>query len=370
MTPVPWYCLAAHFMSASSIAITGVSGNLGQRLLPMLHGKRILGLDMREPAGELPTNFTFESLDLGKESSCDAMIRLFREHRVDTVVHLAFVLDPLRQGILDHKRMWQINVVGTARVMEAVTEINRLAPGTIRRVIAISSVSAYGPELPENVTEEHPLKAHTLTYAVHKKEMDEVVRRRAETLEGCEVVVLRPHIFVGKSVQNYMAGSLKGDAYGRGRIGKRMQEKGERLPMLLPAGDEYLQKKFQFVHVDDISRLIKHLLGEDEHPGVKVFNVAARGATMTIRECAQLGDAKLIRVPTRLLTKTLISLAWKFGISSVPPDSFPYLCGTYTMDTTRLQRYLGPAYESVIRYTNESALRETFATAVDAAHHA
>ena len=367
MTTVSWYCLAAHFMSASSIAITGVSGNLGQRVLPILHGKRVLGMDMRAPVGELPPSFTFEQLDLGKETSCDAMIRLFREHRVDTVVHLAFVLDPLRQGILDRKRMWQINVAGTARVMEAVTEINRLAPGTIRRVIAISSVSAYGPELPENVTEEHPLKAHTLTYAVHKKEMDEVVRRRAEALEDCEVVILRPHIFIGKSVQNYMAGSLKGDAYGHGRIGKRMQEKGERLPMLLPRGEEYLQKKFQFVHVDDVARLIKHISAEEARPGLRVFNVAARGATMAIGECAQLGNAKLVRIPTRILTKLLVSLAWKFGISSVPPDSFPYLCGTYTMDTTRLQRYLGPAYENVIRYTNESALRATFAGDAEAA---
>jgi len=354
-------------MSASSIAITGVSGNLGQRLLPMLHGRRILGLDMRAPAGEVPSSFTFEQIDLGKEMSCDAMIRLFREHRVDTVVHLAFVLDPLRQGILDRKRMWQINVAGTARVMEAVAEINRLAPGTIRRVIALSSVSAYGPELPENVNEDHPLCAHTLTYAVHKKEMDEVVRRRAEALDDCEVMVLRPHIFVGKSMQNYMAGSLKGDAYGNGRIGRRMQEKSERLPMLLPAGDEYLQKKFQFVHVDDVARLIRHILGEDERPGVKVFNLAARGAPMTIGECAQLGDAKLIRIPTRMLTKMVVALAWRFGISSVPPDSFPYLCGTYTMDTTRLQRYLGPAYENVIRYTNESALRATFAADAEAA---
>ena len=354
-------------MSASSIAITGVSGNLGQRLLPMLHGKRILGLDMRAPAGEFPSSFTFEHMDLGKETSCDTMIRRFREHRVDTVVHLAFVLDPLRQGILDQKRMWQINVAGTARVMEAVAEINRLAPGTIKRVIALSSVSAYGPNLPENVTEDHPLNAHTLTYAIHKKEMDEVVRRRAEAMDDCEVVVLRPHIFVGKSMRNYMAGSLKGDAYGNGRIGRRMQEKGERLPMLLPAGDEYLQKKFQFVHVDDVARLIKHIVGEDERPGVKVFNLAARGATMTIGECAQLGGARLIRIPTRMLTKMVVALAWKFGISSVPPDSFPYLCGTYTMDTTHLQRYLGPAYENVIRYTNESALRATFAADADAA---
>lgn len=328
----------------------------------MLDGKRVLGIDMKAPAAELPANLAFVQLDLGKESACHEMVRLFKEHRVDTVIHLAFVLDPLRTGVLDPQRMWQINVAGTARVVEAIAEINRVHEGRIRRLIALSSVSVYGPELPENVTEDHPLNAHTLTYAVHKKEMDEVVRRRAESLGECEVVLLRPHIFLGHTMQNYMAGSIKGDAYGHGKLGRRMQEKGSRLPMLLPAGDQYLRKRFQFIHVDDVARLIKHIVGEDEKAGMKVMNVAARGEPLTLEECARLGNAKLVRIPTRWLTHRVVSLAWRLGISSVPPDSFPYLCGSYTMDTSRLQRYLGPAYENVIRYTNTSALQETFAT--------
>ena len=44
------------------------------------------------------------------------------------VVHLAFVMDAVRTGILDRDRMWQVNVAGTARVMEAVTEANREWP--------------------------------------------------------------------------------------------------------------------------------------------------------------------------------------------------------------------------------------------------
>jgi nucleoside-diphosphate-sugar epimerase len=347
-------------VSGSSIAITGISGNLGQRLLPLLQRRRVLGLDMRPPACELPPSFSFEQIDLGKESSCNEMIRLFRKHQIDTIVHLAFVLDPLRTGVLDPKRMWQINVAGTARVVEAISEINRLGTGQIKRLVGLSSVSVYGPELPENVTEDHPLNAHTLTYAVHKKEMDEVVRRRADTLGECEVVVLRPQIFVGHSMQNYMAGALKGDAYGRGWLGRRMQQKGSRLPMLLPRGDAYLRKNFQFVHVDDVARLIRHIISDSFSSETKVFNVAARGESLTIAEAADLSRAKLIRIPTRWLTRLSVALAWKLGISSVPPDAFPYLCGTYTMDTSRLRRYLGPAYEDVIRYTNKTALLEMF----------
>jgi nucleoside-diphosphate-sugar epimerase len=245
-------------------------------------------------------------------------------------------------------------------VMEAIAETNRVYAAPIRRFIAVSSVSVYGPDVPENVTEDHPLHAHTLTYAVHKKEMDEVVRRRAEALGNCDVMLLRPHIFVGKSMQNYMAGSLKGDAYGNGRIGRSMRINSSRLPMLLPSGNGYLHKKFQFIHVDDVARLITHATSQEEHPGIKVLNVAARGEAIEIGECARLTKAKIVRIPTRWLTQQMIKMAWDLGISSVPPDSFPYLCGSYTMDTSRLRQYLGSAYKDVIRHTNESALASMF----------
>ena len=51
---------------------------------------------------------------------------------------------------------------------------------------------------------------------------------------------------------------------------------------------------------------------------------------------------------------------WKFGISSIPPDALPYLIGSYTMDTSRLQQFLGAEYPRVIQYTVEDALRDSF----------
>ena len=40
-----------------SIIVTGISGNLGQRLLPMLSGFRVVGLDFRPPQTDLPLQF-------------------------------------------------------------------------------------------------------------------------------------------------------------------------------------------------------------------------------------------------------------------------------------------------------------------------
>src|SRR6266496_1393153 len=146
-----------------TIIVTGVSGNLGQRLLPQLPQATVVGIDVVPPA-EVHVD-RFVPLDLGKEESTRELFLLMRELQPASVVHLAFVIDPQRSGVLDVDRMWQINVAGTARVMEAVTEANRSAGAHIRQFIFPSSVSAYGSETPEAVTEDAPLEAHTLPYA-------------------------------------------------------------------------------------------------------------------------------------------------------------------------------------------------------------
>ena len=118
--------------------------------------------------------------------------------------------------------MWQINVAGTARVMEAMSVVNRTG-GNVRQFIFPSSVSAYGPETDGPVKEDAPLRAHTLPYAIHKRESDEVVRYRAESLGDCRIYILRPHIFTGASMQNYMVGALRGTPLGKSKRAARMR---------------------------------------------------------------------------------------------------------------------------------------------------
>src|SRR3954467_8283756 len=160
-----------------SVLVTGVSGNLGMRLLPLLADYAVIGVDMMAPA-DTSRLAHFEQLDLGTEASCPRLVQLLREFGVTTVIHLAFVIDPLRTGVLDTGRMWQINVAGTARVMEAIAEVNRQG-GSVKKFIFPSSVSAYGPDTPPLVTEDHALGAQSLPYAMHKQESDEVVQLRA-----------------------------------------------------------------------------------------------------------------------------------------------------------------------------------------------
>jgi nucleoside-diphosphate-sugar epimerase len=346
-------------MAKPVVVITGISGNLGTRLLPLLGSFSVIGVDVHPPRTD--AEMQFESLDLGQESSTRALYELLRDTRPHAVVHLAFVIDPVRTGVLDVDRMWQINVAGTARVMEAVTEVNRTADDGIRQFIFPSSVSAYGPDLPGLVTEDAPLAAHTLPYAIHKKESDEVVQQRCTALRGCSVYILRPHIFAGASVENYLMGAFRGTPNGKSERAEKMRKEGKRLPCMLPRGQRYLDNKLQFIHVDDMARLLKHILQrEPESQRLTVLNVAGRGEPLTFARCIEMAKAKLVRVPGKWAMRQILSLLWKYKISAIPPQAVPYMTGEYTMNTERLRRFLGPEYEHVMRYTITDAFADSF----------
>src|SRR5712691_9196985 len=151
-----------------TVLVTGIAGNLGLRLLPQLEDFFVVGVDINTPTTTAAVHFV--RLDLGLEESCRRLYHLLRETRPVALIHLAFVIDPVRTGILDLDRMWQINVAGTARVMEAITEANRNQDDGVRQFVFPSSVSAYGSDLPKPVTENFPLGGHTLPYVIHKKE--------------------------------------------------------------------------------------------------------------------------------------------------------------------------------------------------------
>jgi len=339
------------------VLVTGAAGNLGLRLLSQLPDFAVTGTDVARPATGALARFEF--INLGVEVSCVELIQLLREVQPTAVVHLAFVIDPVRTGVLDVERMWHINVAGTARVCEAIGEVNS-SGGEIRKFIYASSVSAYGPELPGEVNENYPLGGHTLPYAVHKRESDNVVQNRAGELGDCSTYILRPQIYAGKSMENYLVGAFRGTPSGRSDRAKRMRAAGRRLPVVLPLGRRYLDNAIQFIHVDDVARLIAWILRRDQQDDrLTILNVAGRGESLTFGECIRMSGNRLIQVPTKFLFNLILRLMWRSGISGIPPEASPYMTGAYAMDTARLKAFLGSDYEQVIQYTMRAAFEET-----------
>jgi nucleoside-diphosphate-sugar epimerase len=347
-----------------TVVVTGISGNLGVRLLRDIPDFDVFGLDLRpmreESAVDNQPAFHFQAIDLGDEAASRELIDLLRKSEAQSVVHLAFVIDPMRTGVLDVDRMWRINVAGTARVMEAISVVNRNG-GLIKKFVYVSSVSAYGSDLPRRVTEDHPLAGHTLPYAIHKRESDQVVQARAKSLGACSTYILRPHVFAGAPMRNYLVNILRGTPYGQGQLGRWMEKRGRKLPALIPYGRKYLQTRFQYVHVDDMARLVAWILRRpDVGQNLVILNVAGRGEPLTFQRCAEIAGTKIVRLPGKFGCRIALSLGWKLGISSVPSTAVPYFTGTYLMDTSRLREFLGKDYEDVIRHTCEEALADSF----------
>ena len=64
------------------VVVTGISGNLGARLLPLLKSFTVIGVDVSPPRTDSPLQF--ERMDLGEESSTRALYELLRDTRAST----------------------------------------------------------------------------------------------------------------------------------------------------------------------------------------------------------------------------------------------------------------------------------------------
>jgi len=343
-----------------TVLITGVSGSLGLRLLEQLEGFQVIGVDIRD----LPSAnsvFRFEKIDLAEERSCRQLLDLMRAYRPETVLHLAFVLDPLCSGLPDAKAMWNVNVVGTSRVIEAIAEHNRMVGG-VEKFVFSSSTAVYGPEPGKQVTEKSPLNAQGLGYALHQQEADQTVRDRAESLRRSKTYILRCHPYAGAGTHNYHLEALRGFPSGKGYWAERLRRNGTRLPLWLPSRGDHMEHRSQFVHVEDVARLLAHIASRKQSdPQLTVLNVAGRGDPIQLSKCLELAAAQVKRAPTKSLARQAVSWLWRLGISGFPPEALPYLLGSCTTDLAPLRVFLGEHYRSVIQYTCEEALRDAFA---------
>jgi nucleoside-diphosphate-sugar epimerase len=337
-----------------TILVTGISGNLGRRLLPLLAGYHIIGVDLNPPSTSDPVQFV--RMDLGEEESCRDLMLLLRDSRAVAVVHLAFVSEPAPSSTLDPDRIWRTNVAGSARVLEAIGETNRYEP-IVQKVIVPSSAMVYGPDLSEAATEDSLLAAHTLPYAEHKMEVEKVLQQRAPGLRGCSVYSLRSHTFGGRAIHNFVISAFRGERNGT-------PGKGKKAPYLLPLGDRYLNHRIQFIHVDDVARLVTYIIqrSDPETQRLTVLNVAGRGEPLTLARCFELARTPVRRLPGKAAFDLALRLYWKLGISALPPQAGPYITGEFTVNTERLREFLGDDYEKVIRYTCEEAFEDCLTT--------
>lgn len=300
------------------IAITGVSGYIGQRLLEAFEKDpdvdRVVGTDIAEPAAR-PPKLEFYRLNMIDPGLADVWAG------VDTVVHLAFVLNPMR----DDRLMHEINIGGFRNVLAAV------AATGVRKFVYPSSVSAYGahPDNPVPLTEDSPLRANAdFNYAEHKAETEEILAEWRPEHPDVLVTVLRPAMVFGPHVSNFISRTLEAPRF--------LAVKGHASPL-------------QVIHEDDVTSAL-HFAVENDLPGV--YNVSADG-WLEQDEVLALAGKKRLEVDE----DTMIPLAttmWKLGLSEVPPGEVYYLMYPWVVTSEKMK---AAGWEP--RYTNREALEAT-----------
>lgn len=348
-----------------AVLVTGVSGDLGLRLLPHLSAYDVIGVDLRPPQTTLPLRFV--SMNLEREECCHELMILMRESRVQVVVHLAFVMDPVRTGIVDPARMWQINVAGIARVMETIAEVNR-EENLVKKFIFPSSVLVYGPAV-NLAAEDAPLNAENLPAATHQVEAEKVVGHRAPGLRGCSAYVLRPHVFAGASATNGLIETFRGMPSGARERAEKLRSKGKKLSFPLPPGRKYLENRLQFTHLDDVARVIDFIAArtEPEPQKITVLNVAGWGDPLTYQQCLEKAGLKPLPVPGRWAAQLALRRAWERGSSAVHPGVLDYLLNDWVVNIERLRKFLGQDFEKVMRYSAADAFADSLNTSASAA---
>ncbi len=302
----------------NSVAITGVSGYIGGRLLACLDGLpevgRVTGIDIRPPA-VTPAKLRFYCRDIRQPLG-----DIFIENEVDCAVHLAFVLRPARNAA-DAR---QVDVSGLSNFLVACRQAG------VRHILYLSSHTVYGA-YPDNlvpVKEEAALRpASGFQYSADKVEAERVLADfAAEHGEVCVTIlrccpVIGPH--AGASVVAAMF----------------------RPVMPRVAG---FDPPLQFVHEDDLTGLMVAMLKRRQEG---VFNVAGDGE-VRYSEVARLCRSRMVALPDRLL-RWLMAFSWALRLQDEsPPGGLEFIKYPPLLDTGRLKKETGFR----LRYSSQEAL--------------
>lgn len=141
------------------VLITGATGQIGSELVPMLQG--IYGAENVIGSGRRVRPASFEGLyEVIDVLDGERLLEVVKDYDIDEVYHLAAILSA--KGENDPDSAWDINIEGFRNVLEVARS------GHIEKILHPSSIAAFGPETPQDMTpQETVLKPRTM-YGVTK----------------------------------------------------------------------------------------------------------------------------------------------------------------------------------------------------------
>lgn len=235
-----------------SVLVTGANGLLGYGLVERLlaEGRQVVAVDrsIDEVRNIAANAFLLEIGDVHRLHEVAARFN------IDAIVHCGGISGPML-GRDNPAMLFRVNIGGTVDVAEIARQI--AARGRACRLVFCSSLTVYGNQPADGITEDTPLLARQC-YASSKVAGEAVVLSYAEE-HGVDAIVLR------------IAG-----VYGPRRktscILRRMVEDAlDGRPTSLPYGKGFPR---QWVHADDVVEGLVRALDADK-PAQRVFNISA-----------------------------------------------------------------------------------------------
>jgi UDP-glucose 4-epimerase len=304
-----------------NILITGVSSAAGRHLAMRLATDPKVGFILgtapgplpRSLAGLDPSRFLYLSTDILHPRQVRDLFNgtEFKEHGIDTVVHLAFVSHPNRGGHTIHR----LNVEGTKGLLDLCLDSGRVSKFVFKSSGVVYKLDPTTPVyLDENADLNHDSRADQW---VQDRVAAEMICCSHMDSAGMDVVILRFASIVGRDMGGQM------NAYFYNRVIFRAMGYD---PML------------NLVHTRDVIEALRLAIVRDTGSGI--FNIGGAD-TATISSFTERSGHMCIAVPEPLLGPVNWAMR-RLGLTdyyySVDRDRMRYTC---LLDTTRARRILG-----------------------------
>jgi nucleoside-diphosphate-sugar epimerase len=308
------------------VVVVGASGNVGTALLRRFAADptvtSVVGVARRVPRGLPPMPYRVASwvaCDIGEGVPDEPVVAQLTDvlAGADAVVHLAWAVQPSH----DRRRLFDVNVSGTRRVLAAVVRAG------VPHVVAASSVGAYSPA-PDDVprSEGWPTDGvRSSSYSLHKAAQERLLDETEVTHPGLVVARLRPALVFQRSAGNEIA------RYFLGALVPRTLLDGK-LPVLpWPTG-----LRVQAVHADDLAEAYREAVVRRVRGA---FNVAAP-QVLRAHDVADVLGAGAVRDVEPRTARAAISAAWHARLLPVGPGWLDMALAAPVLDTTRAEREL------------------------------
>jgi UDP-glucose 4-epimerase len=294
----------------SIAAITGCSGYIGLRLLEFMERNesisRVIGVDIKPARGEFK-KLRLHCMDIRDPKIAD----VFAEEKVDLVVHMAFVVDPIHDVV----EMHSVDVDGTRNLLAATAACGA------KHLTVTSSTTVFMPS-PNNLElfteDDEPQRHPTYTYASDKYDVEQLVKAFKGEHPDIKVAVVRPCMVCGPNLSNYVSRYFL------------------RMPFITGVGKE--RAPMQFVHEDDVAEIFMKVV-EQEAEGY--FHAVGEGA-LGLDEIGRIVGKVVFSIPPKLLYPA-IDLLWKLHFPLIEGSSgaLDYMAYPWSASDEKTKQTLG-----------------------------